>query len=385
MRATSRREFVQVLGAGVVGLMAAACGTAAPAAPTTAPPTAAPKPAASPGASPAASAVPSPAAQQAPAAAGPASKVILTDIQITSAAGSYIAADRGYFKDEGVNAEFQPSSASEQVTAVVTGSADVCGSVINAQLYNALARGLALKMVADHGANLKDASAGGWVVRKDLVDDGTYKGPASAKGWKVAAAAPGATSDVALDKFLRTGGLTIKDVDYTTLGFPEMLAAFANKAIHAGYFQEPFTTIGVDQGTIWRGPIGYDMYPNQQIAVVVFGQKLASDRQLCTRFVRAYTRGVRDYVKGLLQKDQATFDVVVPILINHTTVKDRALFQKAVPSGLKADPLPNVQSMKDDQDWFVDHGFQQQKIDIDKFVDLSFVQDAIQQLGPATR
>src|SRR5919201_1178634 len=310
----TRRSFMQALGTGALGLLGLACGQAA----QTAQPTSAAV--ATQATAPALAAATSPSA--APAVSGSAATVKITDIQITSAAGSYIAAERGYFRDEGVDAQFLASSASEQVTAVLAGAADV-------------------------------------------------------KGWKIGAGAPGSTADIALDRFLHSGGLDIKDIEQTTLGFPEILAAFSNKAIQGPCFQEPFTPIGVEQGLCVRGPIGYDMYPDQQIAVVLFGQKLFSDRELSSHYVRAYTRGVRDYVKGLLQKDRAMFDLVVPILIAHTTVKDRSLFERAIPSGLKADPIPNVQSMKDDQDWFVQHGFVQQPIQVDQFVDLSFVQEAI--------
>jgi NitT/TauT family transport system substrate-binding protein len=172
-------------------------------------------------------------------------------------------------------------------------------------------------------------------------------------------------------------------VEFVQLGFPEMLPAFANKNIEASQFQEPFTTLAINQGLIVRGPIGYDMYPFQQIGVVAVGPKLVNDRDLSVRFLRAYTRGVRDYVKGLIQKDPATFDQVVPILIEHTAVKERALFEKAIPSGLKADPLPNVQSIVDDQDYFVASGVVQQKIDMSKYIDLSMIEQVIKELGPA--
>ncbi len=309
----------------------------------------------------------------------------ITDIQITSAAGSYIAAEKGYFAEEGIQAEFVPVGTADQVPAIVSGSADAAGAAINAFLYNAFARGLPVKIVADHGANLKDASAGGWAVRKDLVDSGAYQGPASVRGWKVALGNAGSTPDIALDRFLQTGGLRYEDVDLTILNFPDQIPAFANKVIDAAYWQEPFTTIAVERGLVVRGPIGYDVYPNQQIAGVLFGDKLLGDRQAGIRFLRAYTRGVRDYVKAMLDRDPTLFEQVVPILIEHTTVKDRALFEKAIPSGLKADPIPNVQSMIDDQEWFIAHGFVSQRVNVPDFVDLSLIEEAIRQLGSAGR
>jgi NitT/TauT family transport system substrate-binding protein len=312
--------------------------------------------------------------------------VRITDIQITSASGSYIAAEKGYFKDEGIEPQFLPVASAEQVTAIVSDSADVAGAAINAQLFNALARGLPIKMMADHGANLKDASAGGLAVRKDLVDSGAYTGAADLKGRKFAVGAQPKTStaDIALSRWLESqAGLTEDDLDTTIIGLPDMIAAFASKNIDASYWQEPFTTIALDQGLIVRGPIAYEMYPEQQIAVLVFGKKLADNRDLSLRYLRAYTRGVRDYVKGLIQKDPKTMAEVVPILIKHTTVKDPALFQKAIPSGLKADPVPNVKSITDDLGWFVKAGQVQQQFDLGPYLDAALVQEAVQQVGPA--
>jgi NitT/TauT family transport system substrate-binding protein len=344
-------------------------------------PASTPAPAAKPPAATNATSAPAPAAVAAPTAPPAAARqpvtARITDIQITSAAGSYIAAEKGYFAEEGIQAEFVPVGTADQVPAVVSGSAEAAGAAINAFLYNAFGRGLPVKIVADHGANLPNASAGGWAVRKDLVDSGAYQGPASVRGWKVALGNAGSTPDVALDRFLQTGGLRYEDVDLNILNFPDQIPAFANKVIDGAYWQEPFTTIAVERGLVVRGPIGYDVYPNQQIAGVLFGQKLLTDRDAGIRFLRAYTRGVRDYVKALIDRDPAMFDQIVPILIEHTTVKDRALFEKSIPSGLKADPLPNVQSMIDDQDWYLAHGFQTQRVNVADLVDTSLIEEAI--------
>jgi NitT/TauT family transport system substrate-binding protein len=322
----------------------------------------------------------------APAASTPLVPVRITDIQITSAAGSYIAAEKGYFKEEGIEARFMAVPSAEQVTAIVSDSADVAGAAINAQLFNALARGLPIKMMADHGANLKDASAGGLAVRKDLVDSGAYTAAADLKGRKFAVGAQPKTStaDIALTRWLQANaGLTEDDLDTAVIGLPDMLAAFASKNIEASYWQEPFTTIALDQGLIVRGPIAYEMYPEQQIAVLVFGKKLSDNRDLSLRYLRAYTRGVRDYVKGLIHKDPRLRSEVVPILIQHTTVKDPNLFEKAIPSGLKSDPVPNVTSITDDLAWFVQSGQVQQTFDLGPYLDVGLVQQAIEQVGPA--
>jgi NitT/TauT family transport system substrate-binding protein len=265
---------------------------------------------------------------------------------------------------------------------LVSNQLDVGINSVNAGLFNAFARGLPVKIVADHGANVQGASAGGIAIRKDLVDSGAYQGPASLKGWKIATASQGSNSDITLDAYLRGGGLTLADIDRVNLSYPDMLPALANKAIDGAYYQEPFTTMAVERGLAARGPAAWQIRLGQQVGVVLLSERLLRDRALSLRYVRAYTRGVRDYVKGLIDRDPTTFDQVVPILIEHTTVKDRALFEKAVPSGLRGDPIPNVDSIAEAQEWFLANGFQNQRVSVQDMLDLSFVQQAIEQLGP---
>jgi NitT/TauT family transport system substrate-binding protein len=269
------------------------------------------------------------------------------------------------------------------VPLVISGQIDIGGGAIAAGLFNAFARGISARIVADAGRNLDRASAGGVVYRKDLHDSGAIRGAADLRGRKVAVVTHGSAPDVALDRFLNTAGLSLADVDITLLQFPDMLPAFDNRAIDAAYFQEPFTTLAVERGLVVRGPIGYDIYPDQQIGVTLFGERMLSDRPLAQRFMRAYVRGVRDYVKGIMERDPALFDIVVPILIEHTTVKERALYERAIPSGLRADPIPNVESITADQEWYLAHGYQQQRVNIAEVVDTSFVEQAISALGPA--
>jgi NitT/TauT family transport system substrate-binding protein len=180
-------------------------------------------------------------------------------------------------------------------------------------------------------------------------------------------------------------GLTQADVEMVALPFPDMLPAFDNRAIDAAFPQEPFTTMGVDRGLFVRALIASEIYPYQQVGILLFGDKLVSDRALGMRYMRAYVRGVRDYVRAMIDRDPAAFAEVVPILIEYTTVKDRALYEKAIPSGLKADPIPNVQSIVDDQEWYLARGYTSQRVNVRDYIDTSFVEQAVRELGPAGR
>ncbi len=44
-----------------------------------------------------------------------------------------------------------------------------------------------------------------------------------------------------------------------------------------------------------------------------------------------------------------------------------------------------MQSIIDDQEWLIEHGLVAQRVNVLDFVDLSMVEEAIRQLGPAQR
>jgi NitT/TauT family transport system substrate-binding protein len=337
-----------------------------------------PAPTAVPVAAPAAPAPPS-----APAAPAERATLHISHSMITSSAGNYVAADRGYFAEEGIDVEFvRVMTGTETMALIVSGQTDVGGGLISSGLYNAFARGIQVKIVADHGANLPNASAGGMAFRKDLFESGVIREAKDLRGRKVAIANEGGAAHITLDRYLQAAGLALTDVDLTFVPLADTAAAFQNRVIEAAYWQEPFTTIALEQGLIVRGPIGYEIYPQQQIGGIMFAERLTSDRALGLRYMRAYVRGVRDYVNAMQDRDPATFDAVVPILMNYTTVKDRALFDKAIPSGLRPDPTVNVESIIADQEWYLAHGYVTQRANVEAFVDLSFVEQAIRELGP---
>src|SRR4051812_353779 len=338
-----------VLAALGLGLLLAACGPAAAGTPAATVQPAAPAPP-----------VAAPTAAEAGRRAAPAepTTVRVFDLQITSSAGNYIGAAKGYFRDEGIQLEFVRGNTPDMMAMLAASQIDIGAGAIGAGLYNAFARGIEVKVVADHGANLANASAGGLAIRKDLADSGAYQGVADLRGRKLATTGPGTVVELVLDRLLSAAGMGISDIELVQMGFPDMVQAFDNKAIDAAYYQEPFTTIAVERGLVVRGPLGYDIYPDQQIGVLLFGDKLLGDRALAVRYMRAYVRGVRDYVRAMLERDLTAFDEVVPVLIEYTTVKDRALYEKAIPSGLKPDPIPNIQSIVDDQEWYLARGYQ---------------------------
>ena len=105
---------------------------------------------------------------------------------------NFIADKRGYFAAEGITAKFvRFDAAARMIAPMASGELDVGGGGISAGLFNAVARGIGLKIVADRSTAIKGAGTGAIMVRKALVDSGAYSSPRDLKGRKLAIPAPG--------------------------------------------------------------------------------------------------------------------------------------------------------------------------------------------------
>jgi NitT/TauT family transport system substrate-binding protein len=319
-------------------------------------------------------------------AAHAADQVRIGIARTMSDSGYYIADALGFFRDEGIEVTLTGfKSAAQMIAPLGSGELDVGGGTVSAGLYNAVARGINLKVVADQASMKPGYGYSSLMVRKDLVDGGRYQTFADLKGLKVAIGAPGTGTASALNETLKRGGLKYADVEVVYLGFPEHLPAYRNKAIDASITNEPTMTRAIEEGAALR-IIGNDVtYPDQQTAVVFYADAFAGRRELAERFMRAYLRGVRVYNDALKDGRFAgpTADQVIGILTKATPIKDAALFRRIVPSWANPDGAVNMTGLRADLAFFRELGLVESKdITVDRVVDNSFVKAAVEKLGP---
>src|SRR5437764_267395 len=144
-----------------------------------------------------------------------------------SDAGYYIADAMGFFRDEGLEVSIIGfNSAAQMIAPLGTGELDVGGGTVSAGFYNAVGRGIVMKIVADQASIKPGYGYSSLMVRKDLVDSARYKSFADLKGMKVAIGAPGTGTASALNEALKKGGLKYADVDVVYIGFPEHLPSY---------------------------------------------------------------------------------------------------------------------------------------------------------------
>ena len=228
----------------------------------------------------------------------------------------YVAQARGYFTAEGIvddSSNFRGGN--DVVSALATGQVDANLGAISAGFFNAANRGLDMRVVASLGIN-PEVCATPLVVRKDLVENGTIRSGADLKGRMVAVNTPGGPVEYFLSVILERHGMTLKDVDEVTLGFPEMLAALSNKGVSAALISAPFSTYALQKGDGVVLPSEAKVGAGEMSTAVLFSGRFLRERPaVAERFLRAMIRGARD-----VQGEKLKSPEVVAILSAATKV-----------------------------------------------------------------
>ena len=317
-------------------------------------------------------------AQTAPAAPRVALKV--GAIGAVSDAGIFIAQDKGFFRDEGLDVELVGFKAAPQILpAIATGEVQVSGSAVTPALFNAFARGIGMKLVADKGQVAKGFGFAAIAIRSDLAD--TVKDFRDLKGRKFAVMGKGVSSTVQLGKALELGGIEPNEVELIELGLPEMIAALGNKAIDGATLLEPFITLATARKVAirWKGMEDFLPFTGQN-GVIIYSQKFAEEQpEAANRWMVAYLKGNRAYLDAVTKGTDR--DDINAILARHTAVKDLSLLAKIAPTGFDPNGRLEIKSLEADQDWFLKLGLQQGRADLGKVIDYRYVDYAVARLG----
>jgi NitT/TauT family transport system substrate-binding protein len=316
-----------------------------------------------------------------PSVAAATDQVKVSVYQSVSDAGIYIAIDKGYFAEQDISVEtIQLDSVSSVVTALASGQVDVAGGAPSAAIYNATRQGIGIKIVADKGSMQDGAGYIGLVARSAVADQ--IKSPADLKGRNVALAGfgVGTTNEVAWNEMAKTAGLKEGDVTLQNLSFGDSVAALASGSVDAAYLIEPLMQSAEQKGIGKLFITGDKMYPNQQVAVLLYGPDFAAKRQaVAERFMVAYLKGVRDYNNAFRKNiDRAG---IAAILSKNTTVKSLPLYDKMIMPGLDPNGKVNAAGMTNDMHWFLSKGYLKQEVDVSKAIDGSFADAAVKKLG----
>lgn len=298
----------------------------------------------------------------------------------------YAALHKGYFARQNlkiVGVSFQAGS--QMVAPLGAGQVDVASGATSAGLYNAISRGINIKIVADKSSNMPGYCYMPLLVRKDHVESGRFKTFADLKGFRIAEAGKGGAPGSAINEALKSAGLTYDDVSHLyNMPYPDMAAALQNKTVDAAMVIEPSATRALNLGVAVRYPS--DMfYPTQNVSPLLYSGLFIKERpDVARRFMVAYLQGVRFYngacKDGRLAGPNA--DELIDMLIKETPVKDPAIYRAVSPNGVDPDGRLSIASLDKDLSFYKSLNLVPDSVSIADAIDTSFVEAALKIVGP---
>src|SRR3989441_4758624 len=164
---------------------------------------------------------------QAGAQEQPLTKLRVVHVPVLIFAPLYVAIERGYFAQQGIDVELIGTPGGLSSFAVLaSGRAEVVIGGLGASLFNAAARGLDFKVVGPVHLERPPVSTP-LVVSRKAFESGEIHSVKDLRGKKVSVNVLGSATEFWLNAALLKGGVAINEVQVVAVNFPDVPAALA--------------------------------------------------------------------------------------------------------------------------------------------------------------
>lgn len=288
-----------------------------------------------------------------------------------------VAKELGYFAEEGVDVELAPfPGGSDAVVLTASGDMDVAIAGAGPAFWNAMSQDLPITVIAP-GHMEGDPVATPLMISASSCASGEITSIEDLRGKKVSVNARGAT-EYWLDQALRSGGLTIDDIQLEQLPFPDAVAALESGAIDAAMVGEPLATNAEQQGIAVRLAQSFDVQGVQPTLLFANDDFLANNAAAAEGVVTGYLRAMRTLTDGGFQ------DPAILAIIEQYTGVPADLIAASVKPVYPVDGVFNVESLMELQEFFRQRGLLEYNTNIDPeaLLNRSFVDSALAELNP---
>ena len=289
------------------------------------------------------------------ALAAPASAQKITIAVVPSVPGgtTYVALDKGYFRDAGLDVDIERiDSLGKAVAFLATNQVQVAQGGINAGFYNSVAQGLPVILALESGSSPTYHQI---IVRTDLKDQ--IRTPADLKGRTVGLSSPGSTSMYEVASVLASAKLELKDIEAKNLAFSQMAAAMANGALDAAMEVAPFTERMIEQkiGVPWIDPDDYiHPLPMSSVGYIVNTDWARQNSDTAKKLFVALARAGRDYCQAYHHGPNRA--EIIDIFLKNRIGTDRDLLDRMAWQSRTPNGEFNVASILDMQAFFQREG-----------------------------
>lgn len=209
----------------------------------------------------------------------------------------FLAQDKGYFEKAGVTVKLIPKggTSGETYQQVSTGNVTAGGASWGAGLFNATEAGATMSVIA----SVSKVPASGKNPAPFLFRKGSgVETIKDLKGKKVGIPGLGGFGLYSVYLALKSGGLSLKDVELTNISTSDTPAAFANGSVDAAWTIEPMASKLESEG-IAEDKLSVDYQAGTELGTLVFNTDFTNQhRDQVVKFTAAYLHAAKELKNG---------------------------------------------------------------------------------------
>lgn len=312
----------------------------------------------------------------APALAQPR-KITVGALRFTSHAGSFVAVERGYFEEAGLDVELRFFDAAQPMAvAIASGDVDYAITAISGGLVSLAQKG-AIKVIG--GALQEEVGIDG---QKFLVSDAAYQAgitaPGLLDGKSFGVTQTGSSFHYMGSKMAEAEGISLTYKPLQKVG--AIIGALKSAQIDAWSIVPHIAKPLAESGAVHIIGDVATYLPDYQVTTVFTSAKNAeSEQQMTQDFIGAYSKGVADYNDAMITKSGGEDGVMAMVDLIHQYVYTDRPREKAAPSiingtmRLNEGAAMNVASIADQLSWFQSEGLVDADITLETLIDTSYV------------
>jgi NitT/TauT family transport system substrate-binding protein len=301
-------------------------------------------------------------------------------LPLTSHSPDIIAAGKGYFAAQGIEASFVIFQAAQPMAvAIASGDVDFGITAITGGLISLADKG-AVKVIGGALEEVPGIEGEKIIVSKKAYDEGVTTA-AKLKGRTFGITTAGSSFHYMAHKIAQKEGFTTADMQLKPLQkVPAVIAALKSGQIDA-WSIVPNIADALSKGPDVRqiGKIS-DYIPNYQVTTVFTSTANVEKKpDLVKRFLAAYSKGVADYNAALVEKKMSKDEIDAIVKMIHQYVYADQPLDKAAPRiragamRISPDATLNLESVRDQLEWFKAEKMVPASVTMEKLVDTRFV------------
>ena len=312
-----------------------------------------------------------------PLHAGALDQVTLAYSPSLSFAPLFIAIEKGYFKEQGIEVKLELfTSGSEAVAFAASGQIAGVAGGFGASNFNGAYKNMGVKIVAPMAIQPVKGAPAPILVRTDLADE--IKSPAQLKGKRVAVGGgAGAGGEYMILRVLEKEGMEKKDVTLVNLPFPDMPLAFSRKYVDAGMVPAHFSIVPLEEGTAKiLVPI---CTPGEMVTGLTLGEKFM---EKSPRLAEGVVMAIMKATRNLVRVGEYT-DEFISIFLKYYKI-DREKLVKIDLYDFDPDLRIQEKTLREMERVFAKNGHlnYQPPVAIEKLTEHAFGAKALQKMGP---